>query len=51
MRQFVLNSNLERLSVGEKRKCTFQVMAVSREKKETEMEEGGVREKEVREEC
>lgn len=40
VKQFVLNSNLERLSVGEKRKCTFQVMAASREKTETEMRRG-----------
>ncbi len=49
MRQFVLN-NLERLSVGEKIKCTFQVMAASREKTEREMRRGKWG-KEVREEC
>ncbi len=50
VRQFVLNSNLERCSVGEKRKCTFQVMAASREKTETERRRGNGG-KEEREEC
>jgi len=49
VRQFVLN-NLERLSVGEKIKCTYKVMAASREKTESEMRRGKWG-KEVREEC
>jgi len=47
VRQFVLNSNLARLSVGEKRKCTFQVMVVKRERKRNRGKWGKGRERGV----